>query len=308
MKTVFLLLVLFFIINNIHSIREVIVESSCTTIHNDCRNADGIKPCCSGLVCYCALFKNCECRDMKSLNQKPIPIKPADPIIKPINPTPTPIPIRPIPSDPITKPISPTNPINPTPTPDPITKPTNPTNPIPIPIKPTPIDIPPTINPNICNRIIKGKDEVPEYNPESQSQACFIVKQLLNNSYNYATNILTNSKAMPGRASNNIFRTITCENIVNSSISDGLTYIGKEYPNQKPASGHYISLHISINKDHHWLRLDSNGRWSHKPGETPVTNVDLSGNLITDPSKINLYPFTTFCGYFNVIPSKTNIR
>jgi hypothetical protein len=31
--------------------------------------------------------------------------------------------------------------------------------------------------------------------------------------------------------------------------------------------------------------LDKNGFWSHKPGQTPATDKDGNGKLITDPRK-----------------------
>ena len=35
--------------------------------------------------------------------------------------------------------------------------------------------------------------------------------------------------------------------------------------------------------DFHFYRLDSNGRWSHKPGETQVSQLDDANVLIVDP-------------------------
>ena len=40
---------------------------------------------------------------------------------------------------------------------------------------------------------------------------------------------------------------------------------------------------FTIGLDHHWYRLDSNERWSHKPGSTKATIVDGHGNLILGP-------------------------
>ena len=44
-----------------------------------------------------------------------------------------------------------------------------------------------------------------------------------------------------------------------------------------------FSVSISSDVDFHWYRLDNTGFWSHKPGSTPVTDVDGAGNKITDP-------------------------
>ena len=51
--------------------------------------------------------------------------------------------------------------------------------------------------------------------------------------------------------------------------------------------------------DYHWYRLDGNGRWSHKPGRTKVTNKDVKDVFITDPRTATSkafpdYQFITF--------------
>ncbi len=43
----------------------------------------------------------------------------------------------------------------------------------------------------------------------------------------------------------------------------------------------------SPNGDYHWYRQDSNGNWSQKHGNENVSNVDASGNPITDPTTAN---------------------
>lgn len=35
--------------------------------------------------------------------------------------------------------------------------------------------------------------------------------------------------------------------------------------------------------DHHWYRHNSDGTWSHRPGDTAVRNVDASGRVINNP-------------------------
>jgi hypothetical protein len=77
-------------------------------------------------------------------------------------------------------------------------------------------------------------------------------------------------------------------------------------PDPPPAKpGYYpVALVSDPGVDYHWYRLDSNGRWSHKPGNTDATDVDASGNLITDPKTADRdygrYNYSTFCGYFYV--------
>jgi hypothetical protein len=56
--------------------------------------------------------------------------------------------------------------------------------------------------------------------------------------------------------------------------------------------------------DYHWYRLDTNTNgsfqqlWSHKPGSTQATNLDSSGNEITDPATADRGDYTIFGGYF----------
>jgi hypothetical protein len=58
--------------------------------------------------------------------------------------------------------------------------------------------------------------------------------------------------------------------------------------------------------DYHWYRLNEDGTWSHKPGAFPVTNLDGSGNIITDPKIANrnsidgTLSYSIFVGYFEV--------
>lgn len=44
-----------------------------------------------------------------------------------------------------------------------------------------------------------------------------------------------------------------------------------------------VALVVDPKIDYHWYRQNSDGKWSHKPGHTEVTNTDASGNVIYDP-------------------------
>ena len=44
-----------------------------------------------------------------------------------------------------------------------------------------------------------------------------------------------------------------------------------------------FSFLSSLGVDFHWYRLDQGGLWSHKPGQTRVTQGDKVGNNIVDP-------------------------
>ena len=45
-----------------------------------------------------------------------------------------------------------------------------------------------------------------------------------------------------------------------------------------------------------------------KPGSTPVTNVDSSGNYIFDPRNANRGPYTDFCTFMVVMHGHIKIR
>ena len=62
--------------------------------------------------------------------------------------------------------------------------------------------------------------------------------------------------------------------------------------------------------DYHWYRQNPDGTWSHKPGNTPVTNLDYAGNVIYDPNSANrvtesqglIYDYSFVIGYYSVTP------
>ena len=73
-----------------------------------------------------------------------------------------------------------------------------------------------------------------------------------------------------------------------------------------------IAVIVDAKQDYHFLRLDNNHYWSHKPGATDVTNVDATGRLIWDPQlAVFNYPdsnlnYENFCGYL-CIPASHEI-
>lgn len=162
---------------------------------------------------------------------------------------------------------------------------------------------------DVCENLpIIGSNTIPDFNPDKDAKGCFLKNLPYNNCYNYGNDIVSNTFAQPGRGSNNVWKKITCEEIKLSAESDGLKSIAKEYPHDLPAIGHYVALMVWNGEDYHWLRLDSNGFWSHKPGQTGIRNIDNSGSIIIDPSTQNLYPYNEFCGYFSTIPREIRIK
>ncbi|CAF3130608.1 unnamed protein product [Rotaria socialis] len=160
-----------------------------------------------------------------------------------------------------------------------------------------------------CDQVpIVGPDTVPVYDPKSDDQGCFIKKQSENNCYAYGTDIVTNTFPQPGRGSGRKWSLNTCLDMGNASVRDGLIYNGTQLPQIPPSVGHFAALLIWPDTNFHWIRMDANGYWSHKPGGTPVRNEDNRGLPITDPSKSDFSPWTQFCAYFIAQPSKLRIQ
>lgn len=129
--------------------------------------------------------------------------------------------------------------------------------------------------------------------------------QYNNNCYNYACNI-RGTYAQPGMMSGQQYATITCEEIGRAAIADGL--IPVDCAKSCGGSMHKVALVISPGNTFHWYRRDRNGRWSHKPGDGPPTNLDYSGHFITDPLTADRGPFRVFCGCYCVSKRLVSIK
>jgi len=162
-----------------------------------------------------------------------------------------------------------------------------------------------------CPIPVRGPDNSTVYNPDTDDCGMFVSHQYENNCYDYGTDIVTNTYAQPGRGTGHKWTVNDCTNMAQAAESDGLKWYGTALPkdNIPRGGGHYVALFIWPQTNFHWVRKDSNtnGQWSHKPGGTPVRNVDDDGNIITDPSKSNFSPWTQFCGYMIAVPSKLTI-
>ena len=101
----------------------------------------------------------------------------------------------------------------------------------------------------------------------------------------------------------------TCPNMMARILGDNPDVKMTTFNAQCPAGSSKIGLIIDENEDYHFLRQDSNGFWSHKPGGRHVTNKDASNKYIYDPAladynykkNINGYlNYDTFCSYMCV--------
>jgi hypothetical protein len=125
-------------------------------------------------------------------------------------------------------------------------------------------------------------------------------RQPFNNCYNYATNYRTDTFAQPGRAAGAMYSSLTCGSVEPAAVADDLIDT-PQADNACPTLGHLVALVIWPGADFHWYRKGRNGWWSHKPGSTPVTNVDNSGNYISDPRNANRGHYTDFCTFMVVM-------
>jgi hypothetical protein len=132
-------------------------------------------------------------------------------------------------------------------------------------------------------------------------------KQWNNNCYNYATNYRSDTFAQPGQANGAIYTALTCASVRPAAIADALID-NPNANNRCPKEGHLVALVIWPGVDFHWYRKGRNGRWSHKPGGTPVTNLDNSMHLITDPRTADRGGYTDFCTFMTVMHGHTKIN
>ena len=127
-----------------------------------------------------------------------------------------------------------------------------------------------------------------------------------NNCYAYATNRRTDTFPQPGRASGRPMTAMTCAEATAASLSDGAHAVNDCFAeSERPRLLVALVIWPGADGDYHWYRKHPDF-WGHKPGETPATNVDGSGKIITDPEACDRGPYTDFCGYF-LIPKSQRV-
>jgi hypothetical protein len=147
---------------------------------------------------------------------------------------------------------------------------------------------------------------IPDYQPAQWNDADGI--QYNNNCYNYACDLQTGTFAQPGRASGNMYAALDCVEVGDGAVSDGLRPVDCDRGCGCRECCHKVALVIWPGRDFHWYRLDRTGRWSHKPGVTPASDVDNIGNPIADPRTANRGPYTVFCGCYCVCKQRVTIN
>lgn len=133
-------------------------------------------------------------------------------------------------------------------------------------------------------------------------------RQFYNNCYNYACNYRSDTFAQPGRAAGQMYSGISCAAMTPAAARDDLILLPASKAIRCPKEGALVALVIWPNADFHWYRMGRDGLWTHKPGGNPVTNLDNSGSLITDPRKADRGPYVDFCGMMVVMHGHIKIN
>jgi len=149
----------------------------------------------------------------------------------------------------------------------------------------------------------------PEYEPAKWNTAAHMGP---NHCYDYATDVMTDLGAQPGEGGGKACcatsKDVNCPAITAAAKLDGLKSVAST---TAPPDGHYVALVVQAagtpDRDFHWYRRDCNGRWSHKVGNSPVTNKDNSDDLIDDPRTCDRGDYTVFCGFFSCDADKVKI-
>ncbi len=161
---------------------------------------------------------------------------------------------------------------------------------------------------------------VPSYNPSFWNSESV---QSTNNCYSYAWDRPEslpgqrmrgkNCRPQPGgfKCNDTMEDRSTCQKIISQSIRDGMK---RARNGQCSPCMRKVFLVMGNNRDgnvdYHWYRQDADGTWSHKPGLSTVTNLDASGQPISDPEladRNNIprnpkdgYNYNRKCGYLCV--------
>ena len=99
-----------------------------------------------------------------------------------------------------------------------------------------------------------------------------------------------------------------CTDMVSRMLGDNPDVNPVEFEDRCPNKTSKIALIVDPKRDYHFLRQDSNGMWSHKPGAMEVTTLDASDRPILRPdralfsykNKKDPLKYTKFCGYYCV--------
>jgi hypothetical protein len=147
---------------------------------------------------------------------------------------------------------------------------------------------------------------IPTFHPEYWNDGYGDI-QMKNYCYNYATNRRTDSYAKPGRASGqevdplhydiaSLTRALQADGLIPTTLAAGC---------QDNRALIALLLDPGDRADYHFLRRDSNGRWSHKNGFSMATDKDMQNADILNAETAYMFPYREFGGYFCACSSTT---
>jgi hypothetical protein len=119
---------------------------------------------------------------------------------------------------------------------------------------------------------------------------------------------LTDAQAQPGRAGGLPVLRFERAALHAAALADGLVPSDGEHCGCDGPCWQRVALVLWPGQDFHWYRQDRDGRWSHKPGGGPATNLDSSGRPIVDPRTADRGPYQVFCGFYCLRPARVQIR
>jgi hypothetical protein len=133
-------------------------------------------------------------------------------------------------------------------------------------------------------------------------------RQLDNGSYDYACDRPTGLQAQPGRGGGLPALHVDQAALHAAALADGLVPTEDGRCGCRGPCWQRVALAMWPGHDFHWYRQDRDGRWSHKPGGGPATNLDARGRPIADPRSADRGPYHIFCGFYCVQPDRLRIR
>ena len=97
---------------------------------------------------------------------------------------------------------------------------------------------------------------------------------------------------------------MTCEKMRDGVLADVPDASVTTRTDVCPPHQHKIAFAVDEGRTYHFYRQDADGGWSHKDAWRPVTRVDASGEVITDPADADRHyahaDLSNFCGYLCV--------
>ena len=110
-------------------------------------------------------------------------------------------------------------------------------------------------------------------------------------------------------AGNMFSNTALVELVKSDANATGLDFLPYD---ENLQGGYRVALVVNPNTDYHWYRDNGDGTWSHKPGQTTATNLEVLGvgasglvygDIVTDPISAGATAgYTSFVGYFYIRP------